>query len=161
MNYNNLAQKTNFIAGSDKLALLPFYLTNVNLPGLNLNYPEVGGRFSTKMYLAGDTITYNNLSFEILLDEDFEIYNEFMDKVFENINVESGTFADNTFDFWIQINNNKGNKLLKFEFYNCRIESVGDILFDTQDDITQHGMSVEIRYDYYKRNNDKAPSIDA
>lgn len=151
MNYNNFAQKTNFLASSDKLNLAPFYLTNVNIPGVNFSYPEVGGRYGSKIFMAGDNIQYNVLSFEMLIDEDFNLYNEFFDKILENINVESGKFADNTFDFILQINNNKGNKLMKFEFFNCRIESIGDIQLDTQDDITNHTMSVEIRYDYFKR----------
>ena len=151
MNYNNLAQKTNYTAGSNKLNLTPFYLTNVNIPGLNFSYPEIGGRFGTKVFMAGDNIQYNTLSFEMLIDEDFNLYNEFFDKVVENINVESGSFADNTFDFWVEINNNKGNKLMKFEFYNCRIESLGDIQLDSQDDITEHNMTVEVKYDYFKR----------
>lgn len=149
MNYNNLAQKTNFTAGSDKFENLPFYLTNVNIPGINFSYPEVGGRGSAKLNLTGDTITYNPLSFEMLIDEDFNIYNEFMGAIKDNISVESSSFADNTFTFWVEINNNKGNKIMKFEFYNCRIESLGDIMLDTQDDITEHTLSVEIKYDYF------------
>jgi hypothetical protein len=148
-NYNNLAQKTNFTAGSDKLELLPFYLTTVNLPGVNLAHPEVGGR-AGKFNLAGDTLTYNALSFEMLVDEDFNIYHEFMDKIFQNIDSEAGTFNNIEFDFWIDINNSKGNKLFKIEFYNCRLESIGDVQLDSQDDITEYTMSVEMKYDYFK-----------
>lgn len=149
MNHNNLAQKTNYIAGSDKLALAPFYLTSVNLPGLSFNHIIAGGK-AGKFTVTGDTLTYNTLSFEMLIDEDFKIYHEFMDKVTANINPEKGTFAGQTFDFWIQINNNKGNKLFKVEFYGCCISSIGDIELDSQDDITEHNMGIEISYDYFK-----------
>ena len=150
MNYNNLAQKTNFTAGSDQLDLIPFYLTSVNVPGINLSHPELGGRSGTRLNLTGDNITYNALSFEMLVDEDFNIYHEFMDKINENIDPESGTFESVEFDFWVEINNSKGNKLFKMEFYNCRIESIGDIQLDTQDDITEYTMSVDVKFDYYK-----------
>lgn len=150
MNYNNLAQKTNFVAGSDKFDTLPFYLTTVNIPGVNFSYPEVGGRGSTRLNLAADTITYNALSFEMLVDEDFKIYHEFMDKIVKNISVKGANFADNTFDFWVEINNNKGNRLFKVEFHNCRIETIGDIMLDTQDDITEYTLPVDIKYDYYE-----------
>lgn len=160
MNYNNLAQKTNYIAGSDKFEQLPFYLTNVNIPGINFSHPAIGGRGSAKLNVGGDTLTYNTLSFEMLIDEDFTIYTEFMNKVIENISVENATFADNTFDFWIQINNNKGNKIMKMEFFNCRVESIGDIQLDTQDDMTEHLMNVEIKYDYFEVvNNDSIPTL--
>ena len=150
MNYNNLAQKTNYLAGSAKLELAPFYLTVVNVPGINFSHPEIGGRYGSKLNVTGDTLTYNALSFEMLIDEDFKLYHEFMDKVFKNINPETGTFATQEFDFWIQINNNKGNKLFKIEFMNCRIESIGDIMLDVQDEITEHTMSIDIKYDYFK-----------
>jgi hypothetical protein len=150
MNYNNLAQKTNYIAGSNKLELAPFYLTSVNLPGVNLNHPEVGGRTGGRLNVTGDTISYNALSFEMLIDEDFKIYHEFMDKVFLNIHANDGVFATNEFDFWVEVSNSKGNKLFKVEFHNCRIESVGDILLDAQDDMTEHLMNVEVKFDFYK-----------
>lgn len=148
-NYNNLAQKTNYVAGSDKLELLPFYLTTVNLPGVNFQHPEIGGK-AGRISITGDTLTYNPLSFEMLVDEDFTIYHEFMGKVFNNVDSESGTFANIEFDFWIEINNNKGHKLFKIEFYNCRLETIGDLLLDAQDDMTEYTMSVDLKYDYYK-----------
>ena len=150
MNYNNLAQKTNFTAGSDHLELLPFYLTSVNIPGINLSHSGIGGRYGSKLNLQADNVSFNALSFELLIDEDFEVYHEFMSKFKDSINVETGSFASQEFDFWVEVNNNKGNKLFKMEFYNCRLETVGDIQLDTQDDITEYTMSVELRYDYYK-----------
>ena len=159
MNYNNLAQKTNYIAGSDKLELLPFYLYSVNIPGINFAHPEISGRSGARLNLTGDALTYNGLSFEMLVDEDFKIYHEFMDKIDNNINPVDGTFASQEFDFWIQINNNKGNKIFKLEFYNCRIESIGDIQLDSQDDISEYPLTVEIKYDYYKRIVNSVPNI--
>lgn len=149
MNYNNLAQKTNYIAGSDKLKLLPFYLTAINIPGVTFGLPEVGGRGGAKALLSSDTITFNGLSIEILIDEDFKVYQEFIDKALKNVNVEDSTFTDEPFDFWVEINNNKGNKIMKFEFNSCRIESIDDIQLDTSDDITEYSMSVSLRYDYF------------
>lgn len=159
MNYNNLAQKTNYMAGSYKLELAPFYLTAVNVPGLVFNHIEVGGK-AGRFSVTGDTLSYNMLSFEMLIDEDFKIYHEFMDKVTAGINPESGTFASQEFDFWIQINNSKGNKLFKIEFSNCRIESIGDIQLDSQDEMTEHVISVEVKYDYFKinRGNEVIPT---
>lgn len=150
MNYNNLAQKTNFTAGSEALQILPFYLTNVNLPGINFSHPEMGGRAGARLNLTGDSITYNPLSFEMLIDEDFNVYHEFMDKIVDTVNPNNGTFASQEFDFWIDINNNKGNKIFKVEFYNCRVDSIGDVLFDTQDDMTEYTVTVDLKYDYYK-----------
>jgi len=150
MNYNNLAQKTNWIAGSNAFNNVPFFLTNLNIPGVILNHPEVGGRDSVRMKLSGDTVTYNSLSFDMLIDEDFLIYQELMEIVRKNIGVKSGTFGDFYFDFFIEINNSKGNKVLKLDFSNCRIESIGDIELNAQDGSTEYTMSMELVYDHYE-----------
>lgn len=149
MNYSNLAQRTNFIAGSDKFDNLPFFLTNVNIPGINLSHPEIGGRDGVQMLLSGDTVKYSALSIEMLIDEDFLIYQELMEIINTNINIEDGTFTDFYFDFFIEINNSRGNKVLKIDFSNCRIESIGDISLDTQEEATEYTLTLEMVYDSY------------
>jgi len=159
VNYNNFAQKTNWVAGSNKFENIQFYLTTLNIPGINFNHPDVGSRGSAKLNLTGDTLTYNNLSFEFLIDEDFNVYKEFMKKIKENISIENASFANIDFDFWVQLNNNKGNKILKFNFTNCRIESIGDINLDTTDDATEQTLSVEVKFDYYEIEDINLPTI--
>lgn len=153
MNFNNLAQRTNYIAGSDKFKHIPFFLTSVNLPGLSLNHPEVGGRSSTRMYLPSDTVNWNSLSFEMLIDEDFVIYKEIHDLIKKNIILRNGTFQDFYFDFFIEISNNKGNKVLRVDFTHCRIVSIGDIDLSTQDEATEHTIQVDMVFDYYEIEN--------
>jgi hypothetical protein len=150
MNYHNLAQKTNYIAGSDKLDLIPFYLTTLNIPGISLGHPELGGRTGSRLNVTADTITYNTLSIEALVDEDFNVYHELMDKIFANVDPEEGTFDNVEFDFWVEVSNNKGNKIFKLELFNCRIETIGDIQLDSQDDSTEYTMPIDVKYDYFK-----------
>ena len=157
MNYNNLAQKTNWTAGTDKFPLVPFYLTNISIPGMNFSVPETGSRFGARINLASDTITYNSLSFDFLIDEDFEIYKTFYDYIYQSINPEKGTFADTSFDLGVELNNSKSNKIMKFEFYNCRIESIGDIELDTTSDETEIVMNLGLKFDYFKILNDTLP----
>jgi len=150
MNYNNLAQKSNFTAGSDKLDLTQLFLTSVNLPGITFSHPEIGGRSGTKLNLASDSMSFNSLSLTLLIDEDFLIYKEFNAKAFDNVNPETGSYAQIEFDFWVDVTNSKGNHLFKMEFTNCRVESIGDIEFDTQSDETEFTVSVEIKFDFHK-----------
>lgn len=150
MNYNNLAQRTNFIASSDKFKNLPFFLTSVNIPGINLSHPEVGGAHSSRLKLSSDTVTFNSLTFTMLVDEDFHIYRELMDIIRENIDIDTGTYKDLFFDFFIELQNNKGNKIFKLDFYNCRIESIGDIFLDSQDETTHYTLDMTMVYDYYE-----------
>jgi len=148
-NYNNLAQKTNFTAGSDQLELTSLYLQSVNIPGINLAHPELSGRAGARALMSGDTVTFNSLSFELLVDEDFLIYHEFTGKVFDNINPSSGSFANVEFDFWVDIANSKGNHLFKMEFHGCRVESISDIQLDTQDDILEFTLPVDVKFEYF------------
>lgn len=156
-NIHNYAQTTNYTAGSNALELTSLYLTSVNLPGINFAHPEIGGRSGARLSLSGDNIVYNALSFELLIDEDFNVYHEFMDKVFGSLNPEDGTFESKEFDFWVEINNSKGNRLFKIEFYNARVENISDIPLNSQDDITEFNMSVDVKYDYYKIIKDVVP----
>lgn len=150
MNYGNLAQKTNYTLGSHKLDLGPIYLQSVNIPGINFSHIETSTRSGARLTVTGDTLTFNNLSFEMLIDEDFKVYFEFMDKVFKNVNPENGTFASQEFDLWLQFHNNKGNPLFKLNFYNCRIETISDISLDNMSDEVVNTLAVDIKYDYFK-----------
>ena len=48
---------------------------------------------------------------------------------------------------------------MKIEYHNCQIESVGDISLDTQDDGTQHTMSMELKFDYFTIEKDERPKL--
>jgi hypothetical protein len=159
MNTNNLHQKTNFTAGSPAFKNIPFFLTAVNVPGFSLGHGVTGGRGGTKSVVSADSITWNALSLDLLIDEDLKVYIEMMQIIKKNIDIDNGTFNDLIFDFWIEINNNKGNKILKLEFKNCRIESIGDIQLDTQDDVTEHVINLSILYDYYSIESVTIPTL--
>lgn len=157
MNYHNYAQKTNFIGGSTKFKDIVFYITSVNIPGMSFTLPEVGGRYSTKVLLPSDKMQFSGLSFEFIIDENFMLYKQFISHIFKSINPEDGTFNNDPFEFWLQINNNKGNKVMYIEFYGCRMENIGDINLNTQDDTTENTMTLELRYDYFKLIDDVVP----
>ena len=52
--------------------------------------------------------------------------------------------------FWVELNDNKSHKILKFEFYNCRIENIGDIELDTTNPETEITMDLSLKFDYFK-----------
>lgn len=150
LNIRNLAQKTNWTAGSDRFPLVPFFLTNINIPGMSFSLPETGARYGAKMNLGSDTVSYNTLNFDFLIDENFEIYKLFYSYITKSVDVSKGTFNNQNFNFWLELNDNKGHKILKFEFNNCRIESIGDIDLDTTAPDTEITMNLSIKYDYFE-----------
>lgn len=150
MNYNNLAEKTNFIAGSSAFEHIPFFLSSVNLPEISIDHPEIsGGRFSHSIKLPGDTIKYGIVSFEMLIDEELLIYDELYKLVQKNTNPETNTFGDFTFDFFIEVNDNKGHSVLTFHFDNCRISNISGLLLDSSDDSTYHKLNIDLSYDRF------------
>lgn len=162
-NYNNLAQRCNFIASSPAFENVPFFLKAVSIPTISFSHPEVGGRHSLRGKLGADGLNFGPLSFEMLLDEDLIIYEEFYNIVTKQVGQETGTFGDYSFDFIIEMNNNKGHDVMKFHFVGCRISALGDVLLDRADDGTEYILSIDIEFDRYyivrDRTIDMIPSI--
>ena len=150
MNIHNFAQRTNWTAGSDRFSLIPFYLTTINIPGMSFSLPETGSRYGAKLNLSSDSVSYNSLNFNFLIDEDFEIYKKFNEYLTECVDVEGLKFNNIPFMFWVELNDNKSHKILKFEFYNCRIENIGDIELDTTNPETEITMDLSLKFDYFK-----------
>ena len=150
MNYNNLAERTNFIAGSSAFSHIPFFLTSVNLPEINIQHPEVtGGRFTHNIKLPGDTIRYGTLNFEMLMDEDLLIYDELYRLLEKNTNPETNTFGDFSFDFFVEMNDNLGHPSLVFHFDNCRISSIGSLQLDVSDESTNYKLNIDLVFDRF------------
>lgn len=148
MNYNNLAEQTNYLAGSSEFEDFILYITKCNLPGLSVSPPAIGGRFGTQHHPGADAVSYNELTLEVLVDEDLTVYLEILKYFKKRVRMDM-TFDNESFPFWIQINNNKGNKLFMVYFTNCRITSISDFQFDSQSDIQQQTFTLNIVYDYY------------
>ena len=153
-NNNNLAQTTNFICGSGDLDLTHIYCTSVTLPGLNLNNPFVSTGSGTPINLNGDNILFNAVQLSLLIDEDYDIYFEFITKIQESINQVSGSFAVQEFDFFIEINNSKGENIFKVNLVNAKIQSIGDVILDTSSEETEMALPIELVFDQieYTRN---------
>lgn len=152
-NTHNFAQKTTWILGSNKLNLFPLYLQDFSIPGINFNHPKVNSRPSIAVNFVADSITFNDLSCTILIDEHYRNYFEIMKKVFDQNDVEKGTFTNQEFDLFVLLQDQKGHDVCKIDFYNARISSIGDIQLATNDDSTENTLQVDFVYDYYLIDN--------
>ena len=157
INTRNYSQKTNYKCGSETFDLLPFYATSVTLPGVTQNLPEISGRNGAPISMSPANITFNGLSVSVLLDEDYKIWIELMNKI--RVNPEEGTFNNEYFDFWIEVTNDMGHHVMKIEYYSCNIESITDLELATNDDITEQTFTLEIKYDYFKIIQNNVPSL--
>lgn len=160
MNKRNYAQASNYMCGTDALDILPFYVQTLNIPGISFGLPEVGGRSGTMINLASDTAQFSSLSLEILLDEDYQVFKDINGLITDQIDVETGTFNDLYFDFWTTVTDDMGKPVMKVEYYNCRIESVGDLSLDATNETTEITFALELKFDYYKIvSNDNLPTL--
>lgn len=147
-NYSNLQNLTNYIQISPEFPDVHFYLQKVNIPGIQLNHEELSARGEHKIFQGQDIMNFNTLSFEMLIDENLEIWLQFHEHVRKRIKSDN-TFDVTPFQFVLQINNNKGNKLFTIFFKDCRISSIQDLQLDSTSDITQHNLQVDIVFDKY------------
>lgn len=149
MNYSNLQNLTNYIQVSPQFEHLPFLLLRVNIPGITASVEQISTRGRNRFHIAQDLMEFNQLSFEMLIDEDLKIWLEMQNYLRDRLK-RDGTFDDSPFEFILQINNNKGNKLFNIVFESCRLNSIGDIQLDTTSSQTNHTLQVEISYDQYE-----------
>lgn len=158
MNYSNLQNLTNYIQSSPQFELVHFYLQSVNLPGISSDPDKISTRARNRFNVAQDTLEFNQLSFEMLIDENLEIWLEFQNYIRKRVRKDG--FDPDPFFFTIQVNNNKGNKLFNVDFHNCYITSIGDIQLDSRQDMTHHTLQVDIQYDHYEIVHDQAEQVE-
>lgn len=149
-NINNLSQKTNYVLGSNELKLVPIFATTVSIPGINFSHPEVGGRFGPKLHVSSDFASFNSISCDCLIDENMKILLEILKIMRNAYSPHDGSFANRSFDFWLQLHNNKGNPVFRIDFNNSRLVNFSDITLSTQDDTNSGTFTIEINYDSYE-----------
>lgn len=157
INTRNYSQKTNYQCGSGEMHLLPFYATEVILPGVSTNVLEMSGRAGAAINYSPANMTYNPLTVTVLLDEDYKVWQDIMDSV--HIDVETGTFKNQYFDFWIETYNDMGKKIMKIEYHSCTIESISDLTLGSNDDETEQTFTIDIKYDWFNIVKDDVPTL--
>jgi len=146
----NLSQKTNVMAGSPEFDFGTLYLQRMSVPGISFSHPEIGSRFGSIATANADTIQFGELNFDILVDENLIVYTELMNTVMSQFNLDTKEFTTKTFNFWISVTDSFGKELIKWEYFNCKIESIGDLDYDYSDESTEYLLNLTLKYDYFK-----------
>jgi len=157
MSILNYAQKTNFLCSCSLFPDIKFYLQSVSLPGISFSLPETKS-LNLAHYVASTDHQYGGLSFDVLIDEDFKIYNFFINEILKSKSLINPTYAQREFDTWIEIYNNKGNYLFTENFHNCMIESIGDIQLSTTDNSVASSWNISLKFDWLDVNFDGVTS---
>lgn len=117
---------------------LEFFCQNFVHPGMLMNAPEVPFRNIAGVPFAGSKLTFNELSANILLDEDMKAYDEmfaWMRRIFSTADVKpldrttssAPTFADIT----LSILSSHNNQTKQVKYNECVPTSLGDIQFES------------------------------
>lgn len=146
-------------AGNFKLAFkdqegIEFFIQEVNLPGFQLGEVPISAHFAQQERRPGDHIQWNNLTLQVICDEDLKAFEDARRYITRAKNPETGEM-DNDYIFFegtLALTTNKNNVGNIYKFKNCWIQMVSDLLLSTttgeDDPVT---FSIEIIYSYYEK----------
>ena len=144
----NMLSPTGFRLTIDapKFSNLEYFITTVNLPTVNL--PEVSSGYKNYQgFVAGDTLTYDAIDIQFLIDEDMKNYSEVFNWMKSNANETHAAKRDIILS--ILSSHNNVNKQIRFA--NALPISLGGAEFTTQaTDVEYMRGNISFRYDYFE-----------
>jgi len=151
MSIRNFTHNSNFIFTTNLFndEQTSYGIQEVNLPGMSFSHIQVQ-RHSVLGNIQGDTITYNDLSLNIIVDEELNTWKEIVNKMQEMRNPEISTAEKKEEMGYLEIQDDNTNKVLKLEFYGMIVESIDDLAYSTNGEDEIITMGVTIKYDYYQ-----------
>lgn len=144
----NFADLSRFMVGSDTLKITPFYLKTFTIPGISMSHPSLSTRSGTNLKIGADSMDFDTLEMEVLLDSQFSTYFELMDLVFKEVDFEFDSFAMPEFDLWVSVMDSKQKEIFRFDFHHCRINSLGSVSMDPEAELGST-VALSLSYDYY------------
>ena len=120
---------------------LQFFVAKVQHPGAQ-NDANTTPFKRASVHLPGNTMTYGDLTLDVILDEDFESYKEMYgwllrlvneDQIAEAMGYSNARHPIPTYaDIHVTALSNHNNKNITFKYIDCVPTSIGDIPFDAQ-----------------------------
>lgn len=155
----NYLQPTGFKVVIDRTRYpnMEYFVQSVSHPGAQLTPLELPVRRITSVPLAGDKMTFSEVSFNIILDEDMKSYREMFDWMTRIVNdgqVSAGqrdtkipTYADVT----LHVLSSHNNTVQKIRYLDCVPTSLGDIEFvSTTGDTTYVTFAASFRFSQFE-----------
>jgi hypothetical protein len=120
---------------------LQFYVARINHPGAQNAANDTAFK-RTSVPFPGNTMTYGELTMDVLLDEDFESYKEMYDwmlrlcneeQIAQRVDFKSSQDPIPTYaDIHVTALTHANNKNVEFRYKDCVPVSIGDVNFDAQ-----------------------------
>ena len=154
----NYLQPTGFKIVIDRrnYSNLEFFAQSVIHPGASVNPLEIPTTRVTSLPLAGDKITYTNLTMDVILDEDMESYKEMQNwlerivnegHVPETTDTKVSTYADIN----VMIMSSHNNKNVQIKYKECMPVDIGSVnLASNVGDVAYLTFQVSFRFSEFE-----------
>lgn len=137
---------------------LEYFAQSVTHPGMILNPSEVPFRKIAGVPIVGGSLTFNELSATIILDEDMTAYNEmyqWIRRVVDNLPVgalDRSTSQPPTYsDITLSILSSQNNQTKQVKYLECCPTALGDIQFESTASGTEFiTFTVSFRFTYFE-----------
>ena len=150
MSVRNFSHNSNFFFQTNLFSEeeTSYAIQEVNLPGVSFSHIQASAR-SVMGNFQGDTLTFNDLTLNLIIDEDLVVWKEIMNKMLTMRNPENelGELVEKY--SYLEIHDDNSNQILKLEFKDCMIESIDDLAYNTTSEDEIITCSITIKYDYF------------
>jgi hypothetical protein len=151
MSVLNLFKSCNFRISLKDQKAIELMVQEVNLPGITLGQMDLGWQ-SMKDKRTGDAIDFNDLTLQIILDEDLNTFREIYSALILAHNPATNELEvkKQVFDGFLNLTTNKNNIQHSIHFYDAWIKSIDDIqLSHTTGEDEQLVCTLNIVYNFY------------
>jgi len=137
---SNFLQPTNFkvVIEHSKFGNLEFFAQRLIHPGVTVQSPDVPFRRISAIPLPGDTLNFEDLSMDVLVDENMNTYIEVFRLIESMVQTKykspsnfSGSGANSqTLDITLTITSSSNNVVKTIRYIDCVATSIGTILLE-------------------------------
>lgn len=142
-NINN-AQAQKWIATFAGMEGLVFKLVAVTIPPIISGLTELGGSENIALQIPGDHVTFDDLAFDFIIDEDLSNYQNVYDWIFENTNTNQPVLRDCTIHFLTPEGKFRG---LAMNFTNAYPLTLSGFALDTENATTNLISNTTIKFE--------------
>lgn len=149
-NLRNFTHSSNFIFQTNLFTEeeTGYGVQELSIPGLSFSHIQTS-KNAVFGNIQGDTVTYNDLTLNFIMDENLIIWKEIVQKMIKMRDPNNLTAEQIEKYGYLEIHDDNSKEVLKLEFINCMIESIDDLQYSTISDDEIITCSVTIKYDYY------------
>jgi len=150
INSNSFSPVSSIRFGAIELKDVWFNVNNIVFPTISLDAPEMNSRAGANITIAPDTTIYTDLTVELIIDKDWEVFDYIYSYFLQGINVENGKFSHyKKFELWAEILDGEGKIKKKFNFHSCRLTEFTGLIAapnTSEDDLQVLSISFNVMY---------------